>query len=57
MGPAITGQTRPSRTLGDYIEGENASPGNNIFAYQVFDQAGNDRIATCPFTDGVTPCN
>lgn len=58
MGPAMASQTRPSTMVGDYLEGVNATTGpGRVFAYQVFSSSGNDRIATCPFTDGVTPCN
>ena len=53
FGPPVTGQnSRPSTSVAQYLEGENASTGNNTFAYQVFSASGNDRIATCPFNDG-----
>jgi len=63
MGPAVTGQVRSSTaTLNQYVEGQNATtvpPGTppRTFAYQVYAVSGNDRIATCPFTDGATPCD
>jgi hypothetical protein len=59
VGPAVTGQTsRPSTSVAQYLEGENASTGNNTFAYQVYSASGNDRLATCPFTTGAMAiCN
>jgi hypothetical protein len=60
MGPAVTGQVRgPAALLGHYVEGPNAATtaSPRAFAYQVYALAGNDRIATCPFTDGATPCD
>jgi hypothetical protein len=58
MGPAVAGQTsRPSATLSQYLEGDNASANDNTFAYQVFAASGNDRVATCPFTAGVSVCD
>jgi len=60
MGPAVTGQLRSSTAaMNQYVEGQNAvttgSP--RTFAYQVYAATGNDRIATCPFTDGTSPCD
>jgi hypothetical protein len=59
VGPAVTGQNlRPSTSVAEYLEGENASTGNNTFAYHVFSASGNDRIATCPFVTGAMAiCN
>ncbi len=62
MGPSLTGQTRPNGTLSNYLEGDNAAKtaSPRVFAWTVYGTAalpGNDRIATCPFTDGATPCN
>lgn len=58
VGPAVTGQNlRPSTSVAQYLEGENASAGNNIFAYQVFSASGNDRLATCPFSAGALTCD
>ena len=60
MGPAVTGQTRsPTAALNQYVEGQNAVTGGTprTFAYQVYASPGNDRIATCPYTDGTTPCD
>jgi hypothetical protein len=59
FGPAVTGQnSRPSTSVAQYLEGENATTGDNTFAYQVFSVSGNDRIATCPFSTGaVAICN
>ena len=60
MGPAVTGQTRSaSAALNQYIEGENAvtTSSPRTFAYQVYAVSGNDRLATCPYTDGATPCD
>lgn len=59
VGPAVTGQnSRPSTSVAQYLEGENASTGNNTFAHQVFSASGNDRIATCPFATGALAiCN
>lgn len=60
MGPATTGQVRsPTAALNQYVEGQNALTGGSprTFAYQVYTVSGNDRVATCPFTDGVTPCD
>ena len=59
MGPAVTGQTRPAVAINQYVEGQNAVTGGSprTFAYQVYNVSGNDRIATCPFTDGTTPCD
>jgi hypothetical protein len=59
MGPATSNQTsRPSTLVAQYLEGQNASPNDNTFAYQVFVNSGNDRIAACPFTAGGTlVCN
>ena len=59
MGPAVTGQTRPAIAINQYVEGQNALTGGSprAFAYQVYAVSGNDRIATCPFTDGVSPCD
>lgn len=59
VGPAVTGQNfRPSTSVAQYLEGENASTGNNTFAHQVFSASGNDRLATCPFTTGAMAiCN
>jgi hypothetical protein len=57
-GPAVTGQTgRPSTAVNQYVEGENASTGDDVFAYQVFRASGNDRVATCPFTSGAFSCD
>ena len=60
MGPAVTGQARgTAAAFTQYVEGQNAvttgSP--RTFAYQVYASSGNDRLATCPFTDGTTPCD
>jgi hypothetical protein len=59
VGPAVTGQNlRPSTLVAQYLEGENASTGNDTFAYQVFGASGNDRMATCPFVTGAMAiCN
>jgi hypothetical protein len=59
MGPAVTGQSRPSAAINQYVEGQNAVTGGSprTFAYQVYAASGNDRLATCPFTDGSTPCD
>lgn len=58
VGPAVTGQTlRPSTSVAQYLEGGNASTGDNSFDYQVFGVSGNDRIATCPFTNGSSICD
>jgi hypothetical protein len=60
MGPAVTGQTRSATAaLNQYVEGQNAVTGGSprTFAYQVYAVSGNDRIATCPYTDGATPCD
>lgn len=63
MGPAVTGQVRsPTAALSQYVEGQNAvttppAAPPRTFAYQVYTVSGNDRIATCPFTDGTTPCD
>jgi hypothetical protein len=60
MGPAMSTQTaRPAASVTEYLEGQNASTGDDTFAYQVFGSAaGNDRIAACPFTAGATAiCN
>jgi len=57
VGPPVSGQTRPSTAVGQYMEGANAATGASPrqFAYQVFTVSGNDRIATCPFAPSV--CN
>ncbi|HWA37071.1 MAG TPA: hypothetical protein VG873_04340 [Burkholderiales bacterium] len=58
MGPPVAGQTsRPSTTLSQYLEGENATSNDNTFAYQVFAASGNDRLATCPFAAGASVCD
>ena len=59
MGPPVTGQVRPSAAVNQYVEGANAVTGASprAFAYQVYAVAGNDRLATCPFTDGLAPCD
>jgi hypothetical protein len=58
VGPAVTGQTsRPSTSVAQYLESANASIGDNIFAYQVFSVSGNDRVATCPFTNASAVCD
>jgi hypothetical protein len=60
MGPAVTGQARSATAaMNQYVEGPNAviSSSPRTFAYQVYTVSGNDRIATCPFTDGTTPCD
>jgi len=60
MGPAVTGQVRgPAAALSHYVEGPNAATtaSPRAFAYQVYALAGNDRIATCPYADGATPCD
>jgi len=59
VGPAVTGQnSRPSTSVGQYLEGENASTGDSTFAHQVFSAPGNDRMATCPFSTGALAiCN
>jgi hypothetical protein len=60
MGPAVTGQTRgPAAALNQYVEGDNAASTAipRVFAYQVYAASGNDRLATCPFTDGAVPCD
>jgi hypothetical protein len=59
MGPAVAGQTsRPSASVTQYLEGDNASLGDDAFAHHVFAQSGNDRIVACPFSTGGTPvCN
>lgn len=49
MGPAVVGQSRPAGTVNGYLEGHNASTGDNVFAFHVFASPGNDRIAACPF--------
>jgi hypothetical protein len=63
MGPAIHGQIRqPTATIAQYLEGENASPGDGVFDNRVVYQpgtmlvSGNDRVAACPSTSGGT-CN
>jgi hypothetical protein len=56
MGPPLSGQVRPSAALTAYLEGANASAGDNAFAYRVFSAPGNDRVAACPFTTG-SICN
>lgn len=57
VGPPVSGQTRPSTAVAQYMEGANAAIGASPrqFAYQVFTVSGNDRIATCPFAPSV--CN
>ena len=57
VGPPVSGQTRPSTAVAQYMEGANAATGASPrqFAYQVFTVSGNDRIATCPFAPSV--CN
>lgn len=63
VGPAVTRQVRgAAAALSEYLEGENFSTGDRIFAQQVYavpgdDRTGNDRIATCPFIDGTVPCD
>ena len=61
MGPQLTGQVRgPAAALSQYVEGANAASAAapRVFAYQVYAQSGNDRLATCPFNDGTaTPCD
>jgi len=60
MGPAVTGQTRSAAAnMNQYVEGQNQIVGGSprTFAYQVYNVSGNDRIATCPFTDGAAPCD
>jgi len=58
VGPAVTGQTsRPSTSVAQYLEGANASTGDNTFAYQVFSISGNDRVAACPFTSASAVCD
>jgi hypothetical protein len=60
MGPAVTGQARSaSAPINQYLEGQNAVTAGSprTFAHQVYASSGNDRIATCPFTDGATPCD
>jgi hypothetical protein len=58
VGPAVANQNRPSTLVAEYLEGENASSGNNTFAYHVFSASGNDRVATCPFASGAMAiCN
>lgn len=55
MGPAVSGQARSAAaTLANYVEGANAATGASprVFAYQVYANAGNDRVATCPFLIG-----
>ncbi|MFN2644522.1 MAG: hypothetical protein ABR570_05995, partial [Burkholderiales bacterium] len=60
MGPAVTGQTRSATApINQYLEGQNAVMAGppRTFAHQVYAASGNDRIATCPFNDGATPCD
>jgi hypothetical protein len=59
MGPAVTGQVRgPAAALSNYLEGENADIGDQMYAHLVYAAPGNDRLATCPFNDGTaTPCD
>ncbi len=59
VGPPVTGQTRPSTAIAQYMEGANAVTGAppRQFAYQVFTVSGNDRIATCPFGPGSSVCD
>jgi hypothetical protein len=59
VGPPVTGQTRPSTAVAQYMEGDNAATGASPrqFAYQVFTASGNDRIATCPFGPGSSVCD
>jgi hypothetical protein len=59
VGPPVTGQTRPSTAVAQYMEGANAATGASPrqFAYQVFTASGNDRIATCPFGPGSSVCD
>jgi hypothetical protein len=60
MGPAVTGQSRSATSaVSQNIEGANAATGASprVFAYQVFNTSGNDRMATCPFTSGTSICD
>lgn len=59
MGPAVTGQVRSSTAaVNHYVEGQNAAAGSpRTFAYVVYAAPGNDRIATCPYTDGASSCD
>jgi hypothetical protein len=60
MGPAVAGQTRNAMApLSNYMEGANAATtaSPRVYAYQVYANAGNDRVATCPFNDGAMPCD
>lgn len=58
VGPPITGQTRPSTAVAQYMEGANAvTTPPRQFSYQVFTVSGNDRIATCPFGPGSSVCD
>jgi hypothetical protein len=59
VGPPVTGQTRPSTAVAQYMEGANAATAASPrqFAYQVFTVSGNDRVATCPFGPGSSVCD
>lgn len=62
MGPPVTGQVRDGTVdISRYVEGQNAvtSGSPRTFAYTVYTASppGNDRLATCPFTSGVSLCD
>lgn len=63
MGRKLSTQTQPSTNVANYLEGDNATTGNGIYASGIVTSSFNDRVAACPFqytpaTGGaVTLCN
>ncbi|MEJ2481159.1 MAG: hypothetical protein P8Y78_13555 [Acidihalobacter sp.] len=43
-GPALAGQTRPSGSPGNYLEGQNASPGDDVFERNATSSSFNDQL-------------
>ncbi|MDH5537324.1 MAG: hypothetical protein OEZ08_17365, partial [Betaproteobacteria bacterium] len=59
---AVASQSWPGGNVGEYLEGQNSSPGNHQFEARPADAAFNDRIAACPYqatssSGSVTLCN
>ena len=48
-GRALASQTRPSASLTDYLEVENASTADRVFAAGTTSTTFNDRLGACPF--------
>ncbi len=58
MGPALATQSQPGNDPAQYLEGQNASAGDQTFALSTVTSTFNDRVTACPLVSGsVTICN